>query len=155
MGSILFGLYDNFNGKPWSRVSNLLYQSFSRLLWAIGLSYIIFSCLNFKDSKKNSFYFISLQKYLFILTWIQLKKVSLISFWACQFGFLWAVLHTVLIWFICTFCYSKNNLSLKYLRNYIEYLFYSFLKLHNNFGTYISLPRFQHSKLNEKKIKKF
>ncbi len=44
LGLMLFGLYPDFNGNPLSRVSHILYQSSSRIIWAVALAYIIYSC---------------------------------------------------------------------------------------------------------------
>ncbi len=46
LGLMLFGVHDNFNGgPPLSRVSNILYQSTSRIIWALALGYIIYACI--------------------------------------------------------------------------------------------------------------
>ena len=43
---MLFGVYDNYNGGPQlSRISNILYQSTSKIIWALALGYIIYACV--------------------------------------------------------------------------------------------------------------
>ena len=43
---MVFGIYDNVNGGPQlSRVSNILYQSTSKIIWALALGYIIYACV--------------------------------------------------------------------------------------------------------------
>lgn len=49
-GLMLFGIYSDFLNDPLSKVSHILYQASSRSIWAISLSYIIYYCLNSKDS---------------------------------------------------------------------------------------------------------
>ena len=44
MSLVLFGLYPDFNGAPLSRDVHILYHSFSKPIWALGLGFIIFSC---------------------------------------------------------------------------------------------------------------
>ena len=49
LGIVLFGLIgDNNKHHPLTRIQHILYQSTYRVLWSIGLAYIIFACLNSK-----------------------------------------------------------------------------------------------------------
>ncbi len=48
MGLMLFGYWPNFQTdvtKHLNRVENILYQSTSRIIWSLGLSFIVFSCV--------------------------------------------------------------------------------------------------------------
>ena len=46
LGVLLYGLYGDFNGHPLTVDQHILYQASFRVLWSVGLSYIIFACLN-------------------------------------------------------------------------------------------------------------
>ena len=52
LGLIMFGLYEDFNGNPLTRVQHILYQATFRILWAVGLSYVIFACLTSQGGKR-------------------------------------------------------------------------------------------------------
>jgi peptidoglycan/LPS O-acetylase OafA/YrhL len=57
IGLMVFGPYDNLNGGPTlSRVSNILYQSSSRVIWAIGLGYIIYACVTSNGGLFNTLF---------------------------------------------------------------------------------------------------
>ena len=46
LGLMVFGIYENMNGAPTlSRASNILYQSTSKIIWALALGYIIYACV--------------------------------------------------------------------------------------------------------------
>jgi hypothetical protein len=45
-GLMLFGLYEDYDNNPLSKTSHMLYQATSRFIWAVGLSYLIYACLN-------------------------------------------------------------------------------------------------------------
>jgi hypothetical protein len=47
MGIVLFGLWPNSSvipGNHLSKTENILYQATSKIIWSLGLSFIIFSC---------------------------------------------------------------------------------------------------------------
>ena len=52
LGVMLFGIYPNFNGNPLNKVENILYQSTSRIIWAIALAYVIMSCIKHNGKLK-------------------------------------------------------------------------------------------------------
>lgn len=63
---MLFGIYPEYKGHPLNRVEHILYDSSSKVIWAISLSYLIFSCtmntrgksiffMKFKNIKKKKF----------------------------------------------------------------------------------------------------
>jgi hypothetical protein len=44
---MLFCLYPDFKGvEPLTKTEHILYQSFSRVLWSLGLAYVIHACLS-------------------------------------------------------------------------------------------------------------
>lgn len=45
MALMVFGLYPNFTDNKLDRVANILYQSSSRIIWALCVSSIIYSCM--------------------------------------------------------------------------------------------------------------
>lgn len=65
---MLFGLYPDFNNNPLSKVSHILYQATCKFIWAIGLSYIIFACLNKQGGIVNQI--------LCMKIWVPLSKLS-------------------------------------------------------------------------------
>lgn len=67
-GVVLFGLYEDYHGNSLSRVAHILYQSSTRTLWALGLAYIIYACLNSQGSFVN--------KILCWKIWIPLSRLS-------------------------------------------------------------------------------
>jgi hypothetical protein len=44
-GLLVFGLYPNAQGNPLSREAMILYRSFSAVVWAMCLGFLIFSCV--------------------------------------------------------------------------------------------------------------
>ncbi|CAF0840673.1 unnamed protein product [Brachionus calyciflorus] len=68
MSLAIFGDYSNYGGNGLSKVVSLLYQSTSKILWSIGLAYIIYACLTGNGGFVNSI--------LSWKLWVPLARVS-------------------------------------------------------------------------------
>ncbi|CAF0932692.1 unnamed protein product [Brachionus calyciflorus] len=68
LGLMLFGIYPNLNGDPLSLTANILYQASSRIIWAVGLSYVIFACVTSHGGFIN--------KILGWSVWVPLSRLS-------------------------------------------------------------------------------
>jgi peptidoglycan/LPS O-acetylase OafA/YrhL len=106
LGVMLFGIYPNFTSSPLNRVSNILYQSTSRIIWAMALGFIIYSCvINGGISSHNHKYvFPFTLKYFFSFQGIVNKLLSL-SFWIplSRLSFsLYLIHYTVLTFYSAT-----------------------------------------------------
>jgi hypothetical protein len=55
MGSVVFGLYPDVKasvlGTGLSRTTHIIYQTFSKIAWSIGLSFLIYSCITDNGGK--------------------------------------------------------------------------------------------------------
>ncbi|XP_071814746.1 nose resistant to fluoxetine protein 6-like isoform X1 [Apostichopus japonicus] len=40
----IYAVYPNYNGHPWSRAGNILYEAFCRFAWGVSLTWVIFAC---------------------------------------------------------------------------------------------------------------
>jgi hypothetical protein len=70
---MIFGTHSNFSGGPGlSRVSNILYQSTSRIIWAIGLGYVVYACVTSNGGLIN--------KFLSHSFWIPLARLSFAAY---------------------------------------------------------------------------
>ncbi len=88
---MVFGLYDDFNGgPPLSRLSNILYQSSSRTIWAIGLGYIVYACLTSNGGHFN--------KILSLPFWTPLSRLSFSTY----------LIHSTIVY---TMLYSMDHPS--------------------------------------------
>lgn len=65
---MVFGLYVKKGEAPLSRVSLLLYQSTSRVIWSVGLGYIVYACSSKQGGLFNSFFCLKI--------WIPLSRLS-------------------------------------------------------------------------------
>ena len=64
-----YGIYPDYSGgKQLSRISHILYQSTSRIIWSIGLSYIIYACATSNGGLIN--------KLLSLNLWIPLSRLT-------------------------------------------------------------------------------
>lgn len=66
--SVVYGLYDSFNGHHLSMAENVLYYMFSRLAWGVGLALIVFVCHNGYGWVINDF--------LSMKIWIPLSRLT-------------------------------------------------------------------------------
>ncbi len=74
LGILLYGLYGDFNGHPLTREQHIWYQATFRILWSVGLSYIIFACLNSQGGRKfGSIFRISIYFHFFLTKTIKLR----------------------------------------------------------------------------------
>ena len=48
-------VYPNFTDNPYGRIVNIIYQSTSRTLWAIAVSYLILACATSSGGLINKF----------------------------------------------------------------------------------------------------
>jgi peptidoglycan/LPS O-acetylase OafA/YrhL len=55
LGLTLYGVAGPADGNPWSQEVNDLYNSVSRMAWAIGLSWIVIACMTGKAGPVGSF----------------------------------------------------------------------------------------------------
>ena len=53
--SVVYGLYGTLHGHPFNEAENVLYLTFSRLVWGIGLALVVFACHNGYGWVVNSF----------------------------------------------------------------------------------------------------
>ena len=53
--SVVYGLYGTLHGHPFNEAENVLYLTFSRLAWGIGLALVVFACHNGYGWVVNSF----------------------------------------------------------------------------------------------------
>lgn len=109
MGLMLFGLWPNFQANPanhLNKTENILYQATSRIIWAIGLGFVIFSCCMNKGGFIND-----------ILTWKIWTPLSRLSFAA------YLVHLDILYWFIAQqrtqFFFNEINISYIYMGNMV------------------------------------
>ena len=65
---MIFGIYPNYNGHPLSLASNILYQATSRIVWALGLGYVIFACATSHGGLVN--------KFLSWSVWVPLSRLT-------------------------------------------------------------------------------
>lgn len=72
LGLCVFGLNGEQRGIPLSRASNILYISFSRIGWGIGLGALILLCANNRGGYINSF--------LSLHVWIPFARVGLLAY---------------------------------------------------------------------------
>ncbi len=107
MGLILFGTYPNLSTNPGNflnKTENILYQASSRVIWSMGLGFIIFSCANGKGGFVNDF-----------LCWKIWTPLARISFCA------YLVHSTVLFWYLgqqLTLSYWQE-INVVFLKNFI------------------------------------
>lgn len=66
--SVVYGLYDSFNGHHLSMAENVSYYMFSRLAWGVGLALIVFVCHNGYGWVINDF--------LSMKIWIPLSRLT-------------------------------------------------------------------------------
>jgi peptidoglycan/LPS O-acetylase OafA/YrhL len=67
MALVLFGVYPNFHENPLNHETQILYEAFSKLVWSLGLSFIIFSC-HFNGGFANKCFSWSV--------WVPLSRIS-------------------------------------------------------------------------------
>lgn len=76
MGLMLFGVWPNFDfynpANFLTKTQNILYQSTSRIIWCMGLGFIIFSCVNNKGGFVNDI--------LCWKVWIPLSRLSFCAY---------------------------------------------------------------------------
>ena len=66
--SVVYGLYDSFNGHELTEAQNVSYIMFSRFTWGVGLALIVFACHNGYGWVVNDF--------LSMKLWIPLSRLS-------------------------------------------------------------------------------
>ena len=66
--SVVYGLYDSFNGHELTEAQNISYIMFSRFTWGVGLALIVFACHNGYGWIVNDF--------LSMKLWIPLSRLS-------------------------------------------------------------------------------
>ena len=56
MISLVFGLYWTFHGYPMRLSGNILYGSLSHVLWAVALSWVVYTCWHCYAGKYGNFF---------------------------------------------------------------------------------------------------
>ena len=56
MISLVFGLYWTFHGYPMRLSGNILYGSLSHVLWAVALSWVVYTCWHGYAGKYDNFF---------------------------------------------------------------------------------------------------
>jgi len=87
MGLMIFGDYQNYSGGPTlDRVSNILYQATSRIIWSIGLGGLIYGCLTSNGGIIN--------RLLSHSIWVPLSRLSF-SAYLIHATFIYAYLNSL------------------------------------------------------------
>ncbi len=113
---MLFGTYPNLNANPanhLNRAENILYQASSRIIWALALGFVIFSCVMNGGGFVND-----------ILSWTIWTPLSRLSFSAYLIHF------NVINWYYGsqknTIFYSELNFVIRIFRNSIVLINFKF-----------------------------
>ena len=97
---MVFGEYNTYNGlNPMNKTSAILYGSFSRLIWAVSVSFIIYACVTSYGGFVNQ-----------ILSWPIWIPLSKLSFCA----------YLIQFTIIYSFVYSQDHLIHAELSNYVR-----------------------------------
>ena len=100
MNLMVFGEYNTYNGlNPMNKTSAILYGSFSRLIWAVSVSFIIYACVTSYGGFVNQ-----------ILSWPIWIPLSKLSFCA----------YLIQFTIIYSFVYSQDHLIHAELSNYVR-----------------------------------
>lgn len=56
LGLIIFGVHSNYTPNPLPRWFNIIYSAMARIVWSLGVGFIIFACSTSNGGEENDFF---------------------------------------------------------------------------------------------------